>query len=542
MVNFWNFKIEILLFGFLIFCQIQTAIGQPTITLFGKDTIRLERCHSYIDPGYFASSPTYGDLTGSVKVTSIIPFDSIILGTYYFKYSLTDPGNNVATPKYRVVIVTADTTPPTLVVSGPDTIVREVTSSPLTPFPVQSVISVYDACNYGSVVNDGGTVTSNIVGLYKITYSVSDYSGNTTKVYRWVRIIDTIAPVITLFGTPIVFLNAGDQYVDLGATVIDNYWTTSVMDSLLKVSGHVDSSRLGTYHLIYDVTDPSGNKAKTVIRTVRVIDSIPPVIVLNSAQFDSVNECIFYNDPGVNVSDNYDSPSKITITKSGTFYAKFPDGRPTRLGVYTIIYTATDSSGNKSTVTRIVEVSTISPLTISMKGPLLTSVCRWADYKDSGYTLSYPCEDSSGIKVDTFGSFTTSGGTSNTGSYFLRYKATDKTGNSSYSETRNIYVIPNYEGNCLSGINQTLRLENIISIYPNPGNGIFNIVNLSNIERKLNLSVNDALGQQINLVNGSYLLKGEVAIDLSNQPDGIYFITLTSGEESMTKKIILNRL
>jgi len=69
------------------------------------------------------------------------------------------------------------------------------------------------------------------------------------------------------------------------------------------------------------------------------------------------------------------------------------------------------------------------------------------------------------------------------------------------------------------------------SIYPNPGNGLFNI----SIDGEYTISVSNAHGQQVMTtnINGNYML------DLSNQPNGIYFIQLTNQTSSLIEKVII---
>jgi hypothetical protein len=69
------------------------------------------------------------------------------------------------------------------------------------------------------------------------------------------------------------------------------------------------------------------------------------------------------------------------------------------------------------------------------------------------------------------------------------------------------------------------------SIYPNPGNGLFNIT----IDGEYTIMVTNAHGQQVmtTSINGDYML------DLSNQPNGIYFIKLTNQTTSMIEKVII---
>jgi prepilin-type N-terminal cleavage/methylation domain-containing protein len=61
-------------------------------------------------------------------------------------------------------------------------------------------------------------VNSNIVGTYTVDYSVTDAENNTRNVSRTVNVVDTINPVITVLGTNPVTVNAGEPYVDEGAT------------------------------------------------------------------------------------------------------------------------------------------------------------------------------------------------------------------------------------------------------------------------------------------------------------------------------------
>ena len=45
--------------------------------------------------------------------------------------------------------------------------------------------------------------------------------------------------------------------------------------------GDVDTTEPGTYQLIYNYTDVAGNATQTVTRTIEVVDTTAPVIVLN---------------------------------------------------------------------------------------------------------------------------------------------------------------------------------------------------------------------------------------------------------------------
>jgi hypothetical protein len=69
------------------------------------------------------------------------------------------------------------------------------------------------------------------------------------------------------------------------------------------------------------------------------------------------------------------------------------------------------------------------------------------------------------------------------------------------------------------------------SIYPNPGNGIFNI----NVDGNFDVMVSNAQGQIVFSGN----LDGSSQLNLSTQPKGIYFIRLTNTAGSIIEKVII---
>ena len=80
---------------------------------------------------------------------------------------------------------------------------------------------------------------------------------------------NTTPPVITLNGNSSIVLTKGTAYVEAGATATDK----EDGDIKVTISGSVDSSKVGTYTLIYTAIDSNGNKV-TKIRTVNIVESI----------------------------------------------------------------------------------------------------------------------------------------------------------------------------------------------------------------------------------------------------------------------------
>jgi hypothetical protein len=102
---------------------------------------------------------------------------------------------------------------------------------------------------------------------------------------------------------------------------------------------------------------------------------------------------------------------------------------------------------------------------------------------------------------------------------------------------RNIYKTTNSGGPLieLMGIN-SVDENNIFSIYPNPSTGIINLK--FNIESQSALiSVTNIIGK--NILNKNLITSINTQIDLSNQPKGMYIVTIKTNAGVHSKKIIL---
>jgi PKD repeat protein len=521
----------------------------PVITLIGHqgltDTVKIEQGNKFTEPGYSASSFLYGNITKNVvrtskKVGGTDSFNYLIPATYVFSYNVSDSAGNKAVTQYRVVVVKGDITPPVLIVDKPDTTILEVTATPI-PFVAPKVISADDLVDgplASSVINDANKVTSNIVGFYTITYTVSDLSGNTATVYRYVKVIDTIKPVITLLGANPATLEVRTSFNDPGVKISDNYDNVLSLNQHLIITSNLDSSKLGTYTITYDVTDKSGNKAITVTRTVKVVDSIKPAITLNGVQFDSVDVFTRYNDPGVTYFDNFNKTSELTPAVSGSFYTQFPGGiKPNKLGTYTIVYTVTDLSGNKASVTRNIKVvDHVAPVFV-LNGPTTVTVCRWFNYADAGYVVSDNLDKSTDITVTTL----STGNTSVEGLFSIQYKGVDKSGNIGYSDYRYILVKEANSPSCTSSVQPGLSLDKYINVYPNPNTGIFTISASLPTREKVRISVTNMLGQEIAVIHNGILDTNNFQVDLTSQSSGIYMLNIVSNNQTLTKRIEITR-
>lgn len=83
---------------------------------------------------------------------------------------------------------------------------------------------------------------------------------------------DTIAPVITINGDNPVAVDTGAEYIDAGATAVDD--VDGEISASIVVNNPVDTLVAGAYSVTYNVSDAAGNAAAEVIRTVNVVESV----------------------------------------------------------------------------------------------------------------------------------------------------------------------------------------------------------------------------------------------------------------------------
>lgn len=111
-----------------------------------------------------------------------------------------------------------------------------------------------------------------------------------------------------------------------------------------KTTGKVNTKKIGKYTLTYKITHLKSSKKTS--RTITVVDKTPPVITLTGSEI-SLYQNTPYTEPGYTVTDNYDKNIEATITNNID---------PKTPGEYKVIYTAIDSSNNKTTIERKVIV------------------------------------------------------------------------------------------------------------------------------------------------------------------------------------------
>ena len=250
----------VLLFGFLFYVVL------PTKFELKKGNITVNYKSEYKDPGYKIER-NGKDYTKKIKVSGKVNTKKI--GTYNIKYQAKIDGINYV--KIRKVTVT-DKEKPVITLKGN----KKTDVCPNTEYKEEG---------FKAKDNYDGNITKKVKvnkSKDKIVYTVKDSSGNETKTTRYLKYRDKTPPVITLNEGENISVILGEEYNEKGAKSIDN--CDGDLSKQIDISGSVDSSKPGTYEIIYKSIDKAKNESK-VTRKVNIFnysesDGIPGTIYL----------------------------------------------------------------------------------------------------------------------------------------------------------------------------------------------------------------------------------------------------------------------
>ena len=229
---------------------------------------------------------------------------------------------------------------------------------------------------------------------------------------------DDVPPVITINGSNPASVELGTTYSDAGATAMDAFHGSTPV----TVSSNVDTSSVGSYTVTYTATDLDNNTA-TASRTVNVVDTTAPVVVVTGDNPATAELGSTYTDAGATATD---ASGDVTVVTTGTVDTD-------TLGTYTLTYTSTDASGNSGTATRTVNVVDTTAPVVVVTGDNPATAELGSTYTDAGATAT----DASGdVTVVTTGTVDTD----TLGTYTLTYTSTDASGNSG-TATRTVNVV-----------------------------------------------------------------------------------------------------
>jgi len=276
--------------------------------------------------------------------------------------------NIVVTPVNDAPVITTPTTPHALTLAEDgyanfSATATDVDGDPLT-FSLQT-----PATSGTATVAAGGSISYagnlNYNGPDSFTVRVVDPYGAsaTLNVNVTVTSVNDV-PMITRNGAASVDVYVNTNYVDAGATASD-VEDGSITGSIIT-NNPVNTATAATYTVSYNVSDSYGAAATQVIRTVNVINSIPPTVLAPADLYTSTT-----NPSGLVASDaaiqgfltaaTATAFNAVPLTPTNDAPTTFP------IGTTLVTFSATDVYGSTGTATASVV------LTLNQVAPVITS-------------------------------------------------------------------------------------------------------------------------------------------------------------------------
>lgn len=196
--------------------------------------------------------------------------------------------------------------------------------------PKACLKDIFNNCIKKIEVTSLGTVDTNKIGTYEITYTAKN-----KQIKKIISVLDTEKPVITIKDEEIIACpNTSD--INISYTVSDNYTQDLKVNKIIKDN-----------NLILEAIDSSENKA-TIIREIKFLDNEKPKINLKGEKTIYLIKGEKYKEPGYEATDNCikNMTEKVKVTNNINI---------NKVGKYEINYEASDGF-NKTVVNRIVYV------------------------------------------------------------------------------------------------------------------------------------------------------------------------------------------
>lgn len=196
--------------------------------------------------------------------------------------------------------------------------------------PKACLKDIFNNCIKKIEVTSLGTVDTNKIGTYEITYAAKN-----KQIKKIISVLDTEKPVITIKDEEIIACpNTSD--INISYTVSDNYTQDLKVNKIIKDN-----------NLILEAIDSSENKT-TIIREINFLDNEKPKINLKGEKTIYLIKGEKYKEPGYEATDNCikNMTEKVKVTNNINI---------NKVGKYEINYEASDGF-NKTVVNRIVYV------------------------------------------------------------------------------------------------------------------------------------------------------------------------------------------
>lgn len=333
----------------------------------------------------------------------------------------------------------------------------------------------------------------------------------------------TISPVNTSTGSSSPFTFTWTSNPATGVTFNNANATTPI----------ITFANNGTYTITLAAQNPDG--ISTSQQVITVLTCSTPVAgfnmqatACNNVVLTLTNTSVGAPNPQITVTSN--PATNVTITPgSGSLYtAKFANP-----GTYVISLMATNTAGS-DTYTQSILITDCTP-TVAFVFP--DAMCNTRDTvltvnnSVGANTYTWSISPTSGV-----GLFTTVGTNKritfySNNTYTLTLKATNASG------TNSAVQVVTVSDNC-TGIFENTNLLNNLKVYPNPAHEVL-FVSVPSDNETVRVQLTNVIGSVVYDEKISGTSKEKISINTAHQAKGVYFLTVESKNEKVTRKIVI---
>ncbi len=353
----------------------------------------------------------------ALKITRSPETNDFAVGEHAITWKATDASGNEETDTQTITI--ADTTAPEITLTGAEEQTIEFGDGYAEL--KATATDLVDGDLTGSIAI-AGTVNTDRVGQYTVTYDVSDTAGNAAvQKTRTVIVEDTMKPGITV---PEPY--ATEATATLTPLGRDEYGIATSTDGDITDDAPA-TFPVGDTIITWTATDANG-LSSTAEQTITIADTTKPVI---TAPEDVSKEATGPTTPvtvgQATATDLADNALKIT---------RSPETNDFAVGEHAITWKATDASGNEETDTQTITIADTTAPEITLTGAEEQTI----EFGDGYAELKATATDL--VDGDLTGSIAIAGtvNTDRVGQYTVTYDVSDAAGNPAEQKTRTVRV------------------------------------------------------------------------------------------------------
>lgn len=395
--------------------------------IYAKDLVTYENIPLDLYKDVRAIDFEDGDITNKLIINdSLVNWNKS--GVYKLYYIVYDDDDNITIKSINVEVLSNDYP----IISGCTNEVIKI--SEVDSFDKLKGVSANDIQdgNITSRIKVSGDVGKPIAGTnetYIIKYEVKDNQNNITIMKREITVTNQL-PIIE--GISDIVIKKG-QMADLKTGVIASDYEDGNLTSSLKIPT-IDLTILdvGIYELDYIVSDSDKNITTLRRKVVVKSNESPTISGINNITIKLNEMDAFDFKYGISVDDDYDNLTLDDISCISVGWDSKPQAGEDRL--YEIVYSVTDSDGNKT--------KAIRHITVSNQIPIINGLSDIIIKKGENVNLIAGVTANDNEDGDLTKSITINGDVNinKQGEYEVVYTVTDSDGNSTI-ETRKVYVL-----------------------------------------------------------------------------------------------------